>query len=80
MINCVDADKRQAEISETLQEAEQLGLISNDPYEYRVPTVTDQRHTFEQGSELVRQLTFGFQPIHSSTHGPNFCILAWRFN
>jgi hypothetical protein len=80
VVNCVDAKKRQAEIGETLQQAEKLSLISNDTYEYRVPAVADQGHTFEQGAELVRQLTFGFEPIHSGSHGPNFCIFASRFS
>jgi hypothetical protein len=80
MINCVDAEKSQPEVSETLQQPEKLGLISNGAYEYRVPAVADQGHALEQGSELVSQLTFGFEPIHSGIHGPNLCTLASRFS
>jgi hypothetical protein len=76
MINCVDAEKCQSEISETLQQAEKLGLISKGADEYGVPAVVDQGHALKQGSELISQLTFGFEPIHSGAHNLNLCTVA----
>jgi hypothetical protein len=69
-INGVDAEKREPEIRETLEEAEKLRLISDAAYEYRLPVVTRQGHALEERCELVSQFTFGFEPIGSGAHGP----------
>jgi hypothetical protein len=68
VINGVDAEKREPEISETLKEAEKFRLISNVPHEYRLPVVASQGHAFEERSELISQFTFGFEPIGSRMH------------
>jgi len=73
MIDRVDTEQRQSEIGEVLQQAKQLGLISNDAYEHCVPMVADHGHTLEQGSKFVSQLAFGFEPIHLGVHRPDFC-------
>ena len=68
MINGVDSEKREPEVSETLQEAKKFRLIANVPHEYRLPVVARQGHAFEERSELISQFTFGFEPIGSRMH------------
>jgi hypothetical protein len=68
VINGLDAEKRESEISETLKAAEKFRLIPNVPHEYRLPVVARQGHAFEERSELISQFTFGLEPIGSRVH------------
>ena len=68
VIKLADADKREPEISEALQQTEQFPLISNPAHEYRVPVVARHGHALEFRSDLVVQFTFGFEPIRYGMH------------
>jgi hypothetical protein len=78
-INGVDAEKREPEIRETLEETEKFRLISDAAYEYRLPVVARQGHAFEERCELVSQFTFGFEPIGSRMHRTTLAHLPAGF-
>jgi hypothetical protein len=47
VIKLADADEREAEISEALQQTEKLRLISDPAHEYRIPMIARQGHTLK---------------------------------
>jgi hypothetical protein len=67
-IDRVDAEKRQPEIREALQQTVKFRLVLNETLKHSVPMVVPQVHALEQASDLVAQLALGLEPVRSHFH------------
>jgi len=52
----VDADERQAEVSEPLEQTVKRRLVRNEAYQYGVSMSAREPHSFECRAELIAQL------------------------